>query len=168
MSARPRRALLVAIALLGLGLAAFGFASPVAANYDGTDSGVVVGDTTPKPGQTIKVEACCFKPHSVVEIAIHSTPRLLAQFEADANGRVSGEVTVPADLPAGDHTVVMSGIDVNGAAMSFDTPVSVAARQTSGGGLPRTGAAIGSMVGAGLVLIGGGVLLSRVRRTGTA
>jgi hypothetical protein len=45
-----------------------------------------------------------FLPSEWVEVSIASTPRLLSSVQADANGAISVEITLPADL-IGEHTL---------------------------------------------------------------
>jgi LPXTG-motif cell wall-anchored protein len=139
-------------------------AGPAFAQYDGGDQALTVSDTTPAPGQTLHVEGCCFQSSSNVDIVIRSTPQLLAQVDADPSGQVAADVTIPSDIEPGEHRLTVSGVGADGAPMTLAIQLTVLGRASDSAGLAQTGIAIGSMVGAGVVLIGGGLLLARVRR----
>ncbi|MCZ7527328.1 MAG: hypothetical protein M5U14_13680 [Acidimicrobiia bacterium] len=157
------------IALIGLlstlALATI-LAGPAVAGYDQPDGPVEVPDSTPAPGQTMRVRGGGFAPYSQVTILIRSEPQVLATVQADGQGYVDAEITVPADIPTGTHTLEIQGLDTDGEVRVLATPVDVGG--TGGSGLPRTGAAIGAMVGAGLVLVTLGTVLTRLRRRAEA
>jgi hypothetical protein len=55
-------------------------------------------------GKTTRITYSGFLPYEWVEISIASTPRLLASAQADAEGAISVEITLPEDL-VGEHTL---------------------------------------------------------------
>lgn len=57
----------------------------------------------------IKTSQRPFKPRKIVYVKIYSEPRDLGEIETDENGEIDGRVTLPEDLPAGYHTLVVSG-----------------------------------------------------------
>ena len=50
-----------------------------------------------------------YKPWKKVHVKIYSEPRDLGEIETDKNGEINGSVALPEDLPAGYHTLVVSG-----------------------------------------------------------
>ena len=63
----------------------------------------------------IYVAGSGFAPGSDVSIVIHSTPVDMGLFTTDDTGRLGRFVTLPAGLPPGLHTVVVSGHTASGA-----------------------------------------------------
>lgn len=57
----------------------------------------------------IKTSRRPYKPWKKVHVKIYSEPRDLGEIEADKNGEINGSVALPEDLPAGYHTLVVSG-----------------------------------------------------------
>jgi len=57
----------------------------------------------------IKTSRRPYKPRKKVYVKIYSEPRDLGEIEADKNGEINGSVALPEDLPAGYHTLVVSG-----------------------------------------------------------
>ena len=57
----------------------------------------------------IKTSRRPYKPWKKVYVKIYSEPRDLGEIEADKNGEINGSVALPGDLPAGYHTLVVSG-----------------------------------------------------------
>lgn len=51
-----------------------------------------------------------FKPGSIVSINIHSNPTTLGTMTADANGDIHGDITLPAMVKPGYHTIHMVGV----------------------------------------------------------
>ena len=89
---------------------------------------------------------------------------MLTTVVTDAPGNFSVEVTVPAGLPVGQHTLVASGVDPSGALRYITLPVTVT---EDGAALAYTGADIGLPLfgGLGALAVGGGLLLAGRRRT---
>jgi len=59
------------------------------------------------PGQSAIVEASGFTPGTTVRVELHSDPVVLGEAVADSLGAISLTTTVPADLPAGAHSLVL-------------------------------------------------------------
>jgi hypothetical protein len=137
-------------------------AAPALAQYGGTDQGVTVSDSSPAPGQALQVGGCCFEPGSTVDIVIRSTPQLLAQVDADATGQVSATVEIPSDITSGNHTITLSGVGTDGNALTLVQRLVIPGAADDR--LAITGAALGTMIGAGVILIGSGLILTRARR----
>lgn len=57
----------------------------------------------------IKTSRRPYKPWKKVYVKIYSEPRDLGEIETDKNGEINGSVALPEDLPAGYHTLVVSG-----------------------------------------------------------
>jgi len=65
-------------------------------------------------GDEVEVVITGLAPGSSADVVIYSEPRPLGQLVADSTGRVSGTVEIPKDMPTGSHTIVVSGLDVQG------------------------------------------------------
>ncbi|HSF27165.1 MAG TPA: fibronectin type III domain-containing protein [Actinomycetes bacterium] len=63
-----------------------------------------------------------FGPDEPVSATLHSTPVDLGTLTAAADGTVTGTVTIPADTPAGDHTIQLVGQNTGHV---VDIPISV-------------------------------------------
>jgi LPXTG-motif cell wall-anchored protein len=135
------------------------------------------GQTTAAPGEKITVLGTGFMPNSNATVIIYSEPRVLGTVTTDENGSFRLEVVIPADLPAGEHSLVASGIAPDGSERFIRMNVTVDADGNAtidGNGdevddtLAYTGAEplVPALLGAG-ALVGGGALLfvSRRRRT---
>lgn len=70
-----------------------------------------------------------FKPGSTATFTLHSDPVVLGSAVVAANGTVTLTARVPAGVPAGAHTVVISGTGIDGA----DVKVSIALILTAAG-----------------------------------
>jgi LPXTG-motif cell wall-anchored protein len=133
------------------------------------DGGAATGDRT-APGQKVVKVLTGFKPGEVVTVTLHSAPRTVGTFTADASGTVRVEFTVPAGTPAGEHTLVYEG----NMGTYFQEALTVAASGSgtgSGDNLAYTGASVAMPLGLGggaLALGGGLVFLTRRRNTQAA
>lgn len=138
---------------------------------------LVASPTTVFPGDTIAVNASGFKPGSNVVITLESDPVNLGTFVADSAGRIATNVVVPADFPAGNHTLKLTGTDIASAVLVLTTGVTVASRiqaptttaapAATTGSLPQTGSSFTEpalLVGGALVLAGGAAVLAARRR----
>ena len=95
---------------------------------------------------------------------IFSTPITLGTAVADAAGRVTLNVTIPATLAPGLHTVELVGADPNGNERVLASPITVA---STGGGTAFTGSNTGRDAALGILVIGfGALLLLMTRRRG--
>jgi LPXTG-motif cell wall-anchored protein len=120
-----------------------------------TDAGVA-------PGVLRNLALYGYLPFERVRLVLHSTPRTLGTFTADANGIVVVQFRAPAGTPAGDHTLKVTRAD--GSVVSY--PIKIAASKQ----LASTGAdvTVPLVLGTGLVLAGGGALALSRRRRGAA
>ena len=146
---------------------------------DGPGAGAVTA------GQTVDVAGAGYLAGSTVTVVVYSTPTVLGSLVAD-DGTFDTSVTLPAGLPAGEHTLVATGVGPDGETWTLTRSITAqgtAAGAGSGpaapstdaatgapstGGLAYTGAYVGVMaVGGVLTLVVGVVLvlLGRRRRT---
>jgi len=98
-------------------------------------------------------------------VIVYSTPQVLTTVATDGSGSITVEVTVPAGLPNGHHTLVAAGVDPGGHLRYLTLGVTVTAGSAE---LAYTGASIVGPGVAGLaaLALGTGLLaLSRRRRT---
>lgn len=142
-------------------------------------------------GDTVHLTGSGFVPGETVSVVLHSTPITLTTVTADQSGNVDVTVTLPANIAAGPHTLVLSGsadapafaFTVAAAAPSVTptptTPTTpgattpagtgtAAGEATGGGSLASTGAFVLQGVALGLLLTiagAGTVLASRRRRS---
>lgn len=86
---------------------------------------VTVATTTISAGGAVSFEATGFAPDSEVTVELRSDPVTLGTVLADAAGNVAGTMTIPADTPAGEHTLVLSGTGADGAPLQVETAVTV-------------------------------------------
>jgi len=127
---------------------------------------------TVAPGSRLLVEASGFAAGQVIRIELHSDVAVLATTTADGNGVIAAFATVPADFPAGEHSLVLvavedggSGSGGSGGAGGAGTGGSVTVPTNV---LATTGADIVPWIaGAGLLLVAGLVLLVLRRRRAT-
>lgn len=100
----------------GLGYAVSESAPPVATEPPAIDPNpVATPDATidlgapVEIGGTLSFDLDGFLPYENVSVVVYSTPVFLGWFQADAAGRVSGTVTLPAGLEGGTHTLQLTG-----------------------------------------------------------
>jgi len=114
---------------------------------------VTLSDTTVDPGQTITLSAQGFKPGSVVAVDFLSTPVSIGQLTAQANGSVSGSVTIPITATAGAHTIRLTGANSDGTARVLSAAVTVSNT------LPRTGGNTWTTLRIAVLLLGLGMIV---------
>jgi hypothetical protein len=130
---------------------------------------------TPKaataPGQQMELVADGFEPGETVAFYLHSDPVFLGTAVAGADGIARLLADIPADVPAGAHTVIATGgTSGRWATLAVELAVPVAAAPATtptatGPELAATGAQAGvAMAGAWLMLLGGGGLVLVARR----
>ena len=122
------------------------------------------------PGKKVTVTGTGYLPNSTVTLLVYSEPQVLTTVVTDNTGSFTVEVTVPAGLPEGHHTLVASGVDASGAAYSTTLPITVVGGTTGAGGLAYTGADIALPMTGGLaaLVVGTGLLVVSRRRRATA
>lgn len=84
------------------------------AQAQGYDQGdfLAVDDLTVVPGQEVTISGCCFAGGVVIDI--QSTPRRLGTATADPTGVFTATVTIPTDIAPGQHTITVTGKDIDG------------------------------------------------------
>ena len=154
--------------ILGLGLPGYGGigeVSPVPAGL--TDVACPGGGSPGSPsiavsagqvvaGGSVTVTASGFDPGETVDATLHSTPRPLGSFQADASGRVVAVVTIPTDLEPGMHRIELVG---RRSGVRVSVPIEVTAPPAAPGELPRTGSSSIPVAAGGLALVAVGVAL---------
>lgn len=122
--------------------------------------------STVAPGQEVALTGSGYAPNSEVTVLVYSAPQVLATTVADGDGRFSVEVTVPAGLAAGSHTLVAMGVDPAGDPYTLTLPITVSGGTTGAGGLASTGAdvAVPAIGGVAALAVGGALILAGRRR----
>ena len=100
---------------------------PLAA--DGSASRQVT-TTTVRNGDTLILTVTGVNPGSTVTVTVHSDIQTLGTLTADANGKASGTLALTADIPSGNHTLVLEGLNEDAQMSYYEVPLSV--RETSG------------------------------------
>ncbi|MFI5912145.1 fibronectin type III domain-containing protein [Dactylosporangium sp. NPDC051541] len=127
-----------------------------------TDKGAI---TTAAPAQRITVIGTGFAPYSTASIVVYSSPVTLGTTVTDGAGSFSQAVTLPAALTAGQHQVIASGVDPNGAPRAMKLAVTVRG-PAAGGSLPVTGTntLMLLLIGVAATTGGGTLVLAGTRR----
>jgi LPXTG-motif cell wall-anchored protein len=115
-------------------------------------------------GQKVTLHGTGYAPNSLVSVLVYSTPQVLTTVMTDSSGSFTVEVTVPAGLPDGRHTLVAAGADPSGNVRYLTLPITVTAGSAE---LAYTGASImtPALLGLGALALGGGLLVVSRRRT---
>jgi LPXTG-motif cell wall-anchored protein len=132
----------ITAAALAAGLAVVLAAAPAAAQqYPPAVNSLTCDDTTPDAGQTISCTAQTFAAGATVTFTLGSDPVVVATATSDPNGVVTTDVTIPADTPAGDHTLTAAGTAPDGSTLSLVLALTVGGADggADGGTLPNTG-----------------------------
>ncbi len=74
-------------------------------------------------GDGLQVTASGLRPGTEVAVWLFSTPRLLGTGIADANGNLSAVFEIGSDVPAGQHTAQVSGLNRVGDVVAFNAGV---------------------------------------------
>jgi hypothetical protein len=120
-------------------------------------------------GRTVVLKGSGYAPFSTVRAIAYSTPQELGTFVTDANGEFEVTVSIPAGLPVGEHSLVVTGLDPTGVVRNLRVDVTVAAGGTPSitrATLAYTGADVAVPLTGGLVsvAVGGGLILAGRRR----
>jgi LPXTG-motif cell wall-anchored protein len=116
-------------------------------------------DAAVAPGVLRNLALYGYLPFERVRLVLHSTPRDLGTFTADANGMVVVAFRAPAGTEAGDHSLKVTRAD--GSVVSYAIKIA-ASKQLASTGADVT---VPLVLGTGLLLAGGGALfLSRRHR----
>jgi hypothetical protein len=138
----------------------------VAAPAAGRDANVT------NTGNTITVSGSGFGPDTDVTVVLHSDPVTLGIAHTDANGNFTATFTIPSGVPAGDHTLVFTGVDAAGnpivveQAVTLTGTMTASPRAATGAILPVTGidALALALSATGLLFAGAVALLAGRRR----
>lgn len=76
-------------------------------------------------GNSVIADVGGFAAGAGTAAAVFSDPVLLAEQTAGGNGRVRYVLTIPADLPPGDHHIVVAGTGADGAPVQWIVPITV-------------------------------------------
>lgn len=122
-------------------------------------------------GAALPVTGEGFAPGTQVNISLHSTPITLGTLLVGADGKLAGQVVIPAGVPAGSHTLAFSV----GGVMRGQAPLTITAGTVAvshGPELAATGVDLGGIGGiAGVLLLGGVIAIAigfRPRRSSRA
>lgn len=114
------------------------------------------------PGSPIAVDAGPFAPSSEVRVISRSEPIVLGTFETDDDGYLTTAVTLPDELPDGEHTLLIAGTTASGEPVSVSTPMEIKAPTTVAQDIVMTVPAARPRwptIGIGAALIIGGLAL---------
>ena len=141
------------------------FAAPAAAQYQ--DFAITPGTVTVGGNASFQGSGCAAGSTVVISVNNGGSLDVMASVTADASGDFSGSFV--ADFAPGSYTVTATCGDLVRTAPLMVRAVSVTTPETGTGGssLPRTGSNTNTMalVGAGLLLVGGGAILATRKRT---
>lgn len=141
-------------------------ASVPAKNGDLAITGAQAGAVA--PGAKVTVTGDGYAPGSTVSIVVYSTPQVLTTAVAGPDGKFSVEVTIPAGLAKGNHTLVASGVDASGVLRYVTLPITVSdagvATVSGKATLAATGADVAVPVIGGIAALGLGAGLIVVAR----
>jgi hypothetical protein len=147
-----------------------GSTAAFAAPYTSAAS-VSVSPSNPCIEDELRVSGLNFAAGERIAIDLHSDAERLGTVSADGDGSFATTVDLPDDA-VGDHFVTATGLTSHRTARA-DIDIrrcedhEVSDEHHGGGGgssLPGTGAAVAGLLGVGGLLVGGGVVLTRVRR----
>ncbi|MCX6423334.1 MAG: hypothetical protein NTV96_01890, partial [Actinobacteria bacterium] len=91
---------------------------------------VDTGIGSPTSGSRVSVKASGLLPGSRATLFIFSTPRVIGEAIADADGFLSMSVALPSDLAAGEQTLILEAEDSKGHPIQQATNVSISAAGT--------------------------------------
>jgi large repetitive protein len=132
-------------------------------------AGTALGaDPTLAPGQVVTVQAGGFTAGEKVSATVHSVPETLIPATATSAGAVAYPFTVPTDLAAGAHSLVLVGatsshtVTINFSIAAPGVLGEPPATASSGGSLPFTGANVQllSLLAAVFLCVGMGIRFS--------
>ena len=130
-----------------------------ASSISATDAAGVLGnDPALAPGTVITLTISYLVPNATYSLTLHSTPIALGSITANGAGTATYQLTIPAGLAAGAHTVAVTDASGNaGASYAFSVAGSTA--------LAKTGTNISTLivVAIGLIILGA-ALTRRPRR----
>ncbi|MGX5680199.1 hypothetical protein [Schumannella luteola] len=117
-------------------------------------------------GPTVTIRAEGFDPFENVYVVFFSEPTFAGWLQADADGVVEATITLPAGLPAGEHTIQLVG-ETSGWTAAVQVEVAAAvppAAVPPAAPLASTGLEIGPSLAAAVLLLAAGTLVGLARR----
>lgn len=78
-----------------------------------------------KPGDTVRIKLAGFKPESIVEAWLFSTPQLMGTAKVGADGIVVGIFTVPKNVDQGSHRIAVVAKTTDGKSATLTVGVKV-------------------------------------------
>lgn len=157
---------IVAVLLFALTLA-LATAASAQTYVPAVEEPLLAADTTVDPGDPVLIAGDGFAADSMVVVTIESTPRTLDRVRADGDGGISLEVTIPDDMPAGQHTLKATGVAPDGSPLVLSVPITVGGEIGDTQELASTGLNTAAAVAVGMTLaaLGGAALLATRKRT---
>jgi len=116
----------------------------------------IIADTSRVTGKKVSVTFSGFKPFEFVQLIVASTPQVIGSGTANAQGVVTIEGNLPANLGAGSHTLAVFA-PVSGIGFSQKITVSPAV-------LPATGSNQTNLFMIAVLLFGFGLYLRRTTK----
>jgi len=131
------------------------------------------------PGGSVALSGSGFLTRSTVTLVVYSTPTVLNSLVTEVNGSFDANVTLPADLPEGPHTLVATGVDPTGRTWTLTQGITTRGTDTgstahagdssrttvpAAGALAYTGADVAVPAIGGLVALAVGISLTLVGR----
>jgi LPXTG-motif cell wall-anchored protein len=97
-----------------------------------------------------------FRANEDLEVTLHSDPIILGYPTAAADGSFAFTVRIPAGVPAGEHTVIVRGLESGVTAEAAITVLPVGSPSTGVSDLASTGVTVGTTlaVAGGALFIG--------------
>ena len=83
------------------------------------------GNVRLMPGDTVRIKLAGFKPGSIVEAWLFSTPQLMGTAKVGANGIVVGTFTVPKNIDQGSHRIAVVAKTTDGKSATLTVGVKV-------------------------------------------
>jgi len=83
------------------------------------------GNVRLKPGDTVRIKLAGFKPGSIVEAWLFSTPQLMGTAKVGANGIVVGTFTVPKNVVQGSHRIAVVAKTTDGKSATLTVGVKI-------------------------------------------
>ncbi|MEY4080867.1 MAG: hypothetical protein RL430_1297 [Actinomycetota bacterium] len=83
------------------------------------------GNVRLKAGDTVRIKLTGFKPLSIVEAWLFSTPQLMGTAEVGADGTVIGTFTIPKNAPTGAHRIAIVARTTDGKPATLTVGVKV-------------------------------------------
>jgi hypothetical protein len=137
-----------------------------AASADAVPQKVQSGVVTVLPSGVVAALAHGFDPSTPGEVVVFSTPTLLGSFTTDTEGTFTGQMTLPADIEPGPHTLVLvTGTVTTSLGLMVEADGSFTVGPEIPGTLPTTGASrVSSVLMLAVMLVLAGVLARPRRR----